>query len=95
MFKDLKSYNKDKLLTDLGQGGIIAMSVFPLVLAFGANSQIGVVPALFSAVVIGSVMSLFCGGRIYSPALLSFIVFSNGFDKHCLSRGAVNPTCAV
>jgi MFS superfamily sulfate permease-like transporter len=76
MFKDLKSYNKDKLLTDLGQGGIIAMSVFPLVLAFGANSQIGVVPALFSAVVIGSVMSLFCGGRIYSPALLSFIVFS-------------------
>lgn len=82
MFNDLKSYNKKILMTDAGQGGIIAMGVFPLALAFGANSQIGVAPALLSAVIIGAIMSLFAGAHIYSPALLTFVVFSEILSIH-------------
>ncbi len=94
MFKDLRSYNSKKFLNDAGQGGIIAMTVLPLALAFGADSPIGITASLFAAIAAASLLSLFGGsGAVYAPSCVIFIVFSEMLSKN--GWGAALLSCVL
>lgn len=82
MLTDLKSYSAQKVIFDIGQGGIIAMAVFPLALAFGANSAVGITSSLFAAIIGGALLSLLgTGAATFAPTCLIFLIFSELLSK--------------
>lgn len=71
----LHDYNRDKLLSDVSAGFVVAVIALPLAIAFGIASGVSPQQGIFTAIICGTIVALFGGTKVQIAGPTGAFVF--------------------